>query len=196
MDGWFDSPIESFKAAYNDGVTKWREALAAFDIAYAEFMDNQAYAQTDDALSGKWGDLSGKVSLLQSTIEGVESAIASIVNFFGGIGQTMGLSGRQTMQGLGVLPAIPWALVALVTAGIAGVWALTNEMRGFNIDVANSKIAEENIRRSQNNEPPLPFIDLGGPSGGLFAGVSSTAKWVAIGVLGYLALNMVEKRRQ
>ncbi|HJW55868.1 MAG TPA: hypothetical protein VJ577_11390 [Burkholderiaceae bacterium] len=198
LQGWFDSPIESFRNAYNEAADNWRNAMAMLDAAYNEFQANREYALSDDELAGQYGDLDSRVSLLQSTIQGVESAISTITNFFSSVGQAIGLSGSQTIQGLGVLPAIPWALVTLITAGIAGVWAVINSLREFNTTVANKKIAEQNIINSQNGAPLIPYLDLGppgGPGGGLLSGVSGTVKWAAIGLLGFMLLSMYKERR-
>lgn len=187
MRGWFDSPIESLKSAYNTAVQKWQAALSALDSEYEQFMQHRDYALTDDELAPRWHDLNGKIDLMQSTIQGVQDAVASIVEFFQGVGETVGLSGRNTLQGLGALPALPWALIATIGAGTAAVWTLANSVHTFNVDAINRQIAEQNVIRVERGEAPLPFIDLSPPGGGFMAGLSGTTKWMVIGVLGIMA---------
>ena len=187
MKGWFDSPIESLKAAYNEAVQKWQAALQSLDFEYEQFMQHRDYALSDDELAPRWNDLNGKIDLLQTTIQGVKDAIDTIADFFAGIGEAVGLSGGRTMQGLGALPALPWAWVAVITAGTATVWALVNSVHTFNVDAINRQISEQNVIRAQRGEAPLPFVDLDPPGGGFMAGLSSTAKWAVIGLLGIMA---------
>jgi hypothetical protein len=190
MDGWFDSPVESFKASWNDAIGQWQAALAALDAAYSEFLANQEFASEDTDLSPRWLDLADKVAMLQATVDGVGGAIASARNFFTGIGNAVGLSGKRS--GLGLLPVIPWALVGLVSAAVAGVYVVVNSLRQFNIDVTNKKIAEQNILNSQQGKPLIPLISVSDSSGGVFSGVSDTAKWITYGVIGYMLLKFLE----
>ncbi len=198
MNGWLDSPIESFKAAYNEAIEKWTDALSAFDAAYSEFVENEQYVHTSDdtRLVSQYDDAAGRVGLIQSTIQGVRDAMSSIGSFIGGVGSAIGLSGVQTARGMGfILPAIPWALVATITAGVAALYTVTNYMLSSNTAVANAKIAEQNILNSQQGLPLIPFIELQtAQSGGIFSGLSDTAKWLTYGILGYFALKLLEKK--
>lgn len=210
--GWLDSPIESFKAAYNGAIAKWQDALASLDSAYAEFQANRDYALSDDELGPRWSELDGKISFLQSTIQGVSNAKDAIVNFISSFGEPgvdntildsrdylaqSGLSGRKNMGGMGFLPAIPWSFVALITAGVAAVWTIVNQLRSFNVDVLNRKIAEQNILNSQTGKPLIPFIDLGPPEGGgVLSGLSDTTKWAVIGLLGMLAFKAFNEHKR
>lgn len=198
MNGWFDSPIESFKQMYQDAVDNWTAALQALDAAHTEFVANYDYAQGDPDLFGQWSSIDNKVGILQGTIDTVKSAMTSVGNFFGGVGSAVGLTPQAAMNGLGFLPAVPWALVGVIAASSAGVWVIVNEMRGFNVDVTNKRIAEQNILRAQQGLELLPYVPSGG--GGLFAGafdgLSSTAKWIALGIAGYVALQLVQSRKR
>lgn len=190
MKGWLDSPIESFKETYRQLIDKWQAAMDALDAAYGEFRGNYDYAQQDAELASKWAELDGKVSLLETTVQGASDAIDGMKNFFSSVGSSIGLSGREmTMKGMGILPAVPWALVGIVTAGIAGIWLVINALRAFNIDVTNRKIAEQNIINSQEGKPSIPYLDLSDSSvGGVFSALPDTAKWAAIGVIGFLLI--------
>lgn len=199
MNGWFDSPIESFKQMYQDAVDKWNAALEALDAAHTEFVANYEYASGDPDLFGQWSSIDNKVGILQGTIDTVKSAMSSVGSFFSSVGSAVGLTPQATMNGLGFLPAVPWALVGVIAASSAGVWAIVNEIRGFNVDVTNKRIAEQNLLRAEQGLEPLPYVTSAG-SGGLFAGafdgLSSTAKWIALGIGAYVVLQMVQSRKR
>lgn len=212
MHGWFDDPIGSFKQQYNDAVAKWQDALAALDAAYAEFQANHDYAQDDPDLSARYDDLSSKVDALRTTMTTVQGAIGDARGFIAAIGSAvtggemadeastnvdpMGnvINGYRGLAGLGVLPAIPWAVVALVTASVAGVWVVINQVRGFNLDVANKKIAAQNILNAQEGKPLIPLLSTdGGAAGGFWSGMPETARWAAIGLGIYMLFTYLDK---
>lgn len=199
MKGWLDSPIDTFRQRYEEGVANWQAALAQLDAAYAEFTANQAFAAQDPQLAARWADLDGKVSFLQGTIETVAGAMQSVQDFFGGVADTLGFSSGSTMQGMGfVLPAVPWALVGLVTAGAAAVWGVVNQLRGFNVDIANRQIAQQNILNAQNGQPPIPYIDLGPPgggAGGVLSDIGSLVKWGIGGAIALMLIRQFENSR-
>jgi hypothetical protein len=187
MNGWLDSPIESFKAAYASAVAKWNAALSDLDAAYTEFLTHEAEVQDDPEMSARYDDLSGKVNLLQSTIQNVSGAITSVQDFFKSIGSAVGMSGAP---GLGLIPAIPWALVGLVTAGIAGVYVVVNALRGFNLDATNKGIAKTNLQLASEGKPMIPYVT--GSGSGLFDGLSETAKYVAYGLAAWIAYQLIK----
>lgn len=199
LKGWFDSPIDTFRQRYEEGVANWQAALAELDVAYAAFVANQAYAAQDPQLAARWNELDGKVSFLQGTIETVAGAMQSVQDFFAGVANTIGFSSGSTMQGLGfVWPAVPWALVGLVATGAAAVWAVVNQLRGFNVDIANRQIADQNILNAQNGQPPIPYIDLGPPgggAGGVFSDISSLVKWGIGGAVVLMLMRQFENTR-
>lgn len=199
MKGWLDSPIDTFRQRYEEGVANWQAALAQLDAAYAEFTANQAFAAQDPQLAARWADLDGKVSFLQGTIETVAGAMQSVQDFFAGIGDTLGFSNGSTMQGLGfVFPAVPWALVGLVATGAAAVWGVVNQLRGFNVDIANRQIAQQNIANAQNGQPPIPYIDLGPPgggAGGVLSDIGGLVKWGIGGAVILMLIRQFENTR-
>lgn len=199
MKGWLDSPIDTFRQRYEEGVANWQAALAQLDAAYVEFNANQAFAAQDPQLAARWADLDGKVSFLQGTIETVAGAMQSVQDFFSGVADTLGFSSGSTMQGMGfVIPAVPWALVGLVTAGATAVWAVVNQLRGFNVDIANRQIAQQNIVNAQNGQPPIPYIDLGPPgggAGGVLSDIGSLVKWGIGGAVILMLIRQFENTR-
>lgn len=182
LSGWFDSPIEEFKLRYSDVQQRWNSALVALDQERVTFYANENFARSDPELMPAFETLEGKLNFMQSTISGVQSAFSSVVDFFSGIGNVLGI-GNNSLSGLGVIPAIPWATVALITTGIAGVWALARELRSFNVDVTNKQIALANIARAEQGLDPLPYVNEISSGGGFFEGVNETAKYLVIGAL-------------
>lgn len=194
LAGWFDSPIETFKAKYNEVIAKWNDALAALDAERTDFYANQDFAQSDPDLGPQWSALDGKLSMLQSTIDNVSGAATSIVNFLRSVTDGLGITSAG-VSGLGILPAIPWALVGLVAAGSAAVWALAHEVRLFNLDATNKRLAIENIARSQQGLPPLDLVADSSSSGGIFAGLSDVAKWATYAAIAFALLKLLEGKR-
>lgn len=196
MAGWFDSPIESFKAAVNDALAQWSGALADLDTAYAEFNVNRDFAHEDADLSPRWNDLDGKVAVVEGTIQSVGNAITSIQDFFKSIGSAVGSA--VGLSGMGLLPVVPWALVGLVTAGVAAIYVLVNALRQFNVDVTNKRIAEKNIELVSQGLDPLPYMGAAeaGTGGGLFAGLPETAKWIAYAAIAYFAYELLKGNRR
>lgn len=193
MDGWFDSPIESAKQAYNDAVGKWQSMLADLDAAVANFNSVQDLVADDPVLQDRWNTANGHLQLFQDTINSVKSAITTIVGWFNSAGQAV--SSAVGLSGMGALPVIAW--IGIVTAGVAAGTALIYELRGVYTDTINAQIAQQNIVNSQQNKPLIPFLDMGSPGGGgLLSGVSDTAKWITIGVLGYLAYEAFKETRK
>lgn len=192
MDGWFDSPIESAKQAYSDAVGQWQSMLTALDAAVADFNSITDVAAADPTLSEQWATANNHLTLFQDTINGVKSAIDTIVGWFGSFTDAVGLSGYGP-QRMGALPVLAW--IAIITAGVAAGYALIDELRQVYIAATNAKIAQQNIVNAQQGKPPIPYITLGASSSGLFSGLSDTAKWVSLGVLGFLVLQFMEKRR-
>lgn len=192
LQGWFDSPIETAKAKYQQYIADWNNALQQLDTERYNFYSNPSAADDPD-LSERYHSLDNKLSLLQSTIDGTNNAVSSVMDFIRGVGASVGLSGIQTVNGLGLAPIAVAGWVALILAGTAAVWALINELRAFNVDVTNKQIAQENIRRSQSGQSPLPLIDT--RSTGPLAGISDTAKWISVGVIGYFLLKLISNER-
>lgn len=180
----------NFKQKFSDAVAQLDNASAALDQAENNLYAVQYQASLDPNDYAEWQDNFAKVNAAISTRDAARGAVATASGWIGNIKSAFGLSG------LGLLPEIPYATVAIITGGAAAIWAVVQAANAF-VDKMNLKAwNDENIRRSQNGQIPLPDstrpVPLSSPS--IFAGVTDLSKIIVFGAIAVLILPSLMKR--
>lgn len=123
--------VDDFRARVDAAIADYQSAGARLAQSESYLYDVASIAQQDEHTAAEWQSNLEKVIAAQSTIEGVESAINSVRGFFNSIGEFFSLSGVKTRPLGFVFPAVPWALVGLITAGTAAMLVISDSVNSF-----------------------------------------------------------------
>lgn len=179
--------IAGFRQRFQDAVNALDAKVTELNDVEARLFNVRMQADLDEADAAEWQTQYNKVLAAQSTVQAAQNAVNEVSNWWNGIKSYFGMSG------LGLLPAIPWGTIALITAGTAAIAAVIYSANQF-IDRMNIKAwNDENIRRSQEGLDPLPKPETSsGPS--LFADISDLGKVAIVGFAVFFLLPPLLKR--
>lgn len=188
--------IAGFRQRFQDAVNALDAKVTELNDVEARLFNIRMQADLDEVDAAEWQTQYNKVLAAQSTVQAAQNAVNEVSNWWNGIKSYFtGLAGIKMngMSGLGLLPAIPWGTIALITAGTAAIAAVIYSANQF-IDRMNIKAwNDENIRRSQEGLEPLPKPETSsGPS--LFADISDLGKVAIVGFAVFFLLPPLLKR--
>jgi hypothetical protein len=191
--------LASFQQKFSDAVAQLDAQSAALDQAENDLYAVQLQASKDPADYAEWQNQFAKVNAAISTRDAAKNAVATASSWWNSAKSALGLAGLRpshALGALGFLPEIPWATIALITGGAAAIAAVIAAVNSF-VDKMNLKAwNEENIRRSQAGEAPLPDSSrpapLSNPS--IFSGVTDLSKVIVFGLIAVFVLPVILKR--
>lgn len=181
--------LTSFRDTVNNAIAQFDARVAALDATETELYNVQPYISDNPDLMAEWTTSISRVNAVKATVESVRGQIASVVSWWQGVRDSLGIGAGSGALGrplaaMGILPAIPWSIVALVTGGIATIGGV---IYAASLVIEKSRrwqLQKENIAREQAGQPPLEDPYLGQDSApGLFDGLGETVKWVVGGML-------------
>lgn len=182
-------------------VAKLDAASAALDAAESNLLAIQAevFASGTASDQAAWTTNYNKIIAAQSTRDAALDTVHTVGGWVDNVKSSLGLNG---LGGMGVLPAIPWSLVAGIVASAAAIYAIANAANIFFNQWQINKWNAENIRRQNANEPLLTgnpaLADTGGGIGGIFGDTATIAKYAMWGLLAFFllppALKMLEHK--
>src|SRR5574340_744724 len=172
--------IASFQQKFQDAVNALDAKVTELNDTEAALFAVQLQASLDSSDQAEWQAQYNKVIAAQPTVQAAQNAVNEVSNWWNGIKSYF--TGLAGMAGLGLLPAIPWGTIALITAGTAAIAAVIASANSF-IDRMNRKAWNaENIRRSQEGLEPLPSPEPRATSS-IFADVSQLGKVAIVGFI-------------
>lgn len=178
-------------------------ALAALDAKRNELIvtenrmyDVAAQASQNETDSADWQAHMNKIIAAQTTLDAAQNAANQLSSWWNSIKSTFGLNGLQQrggLAGLGLLPALPWSTIGIITGGVAAVAGIIYAANGFIDRMMLKAWNDENIRRSQEGLDPLPKPELtSGDS--IFTGATELGKVAIIGFAAFVLLPALVKR--
>lgn len=175
--------IQRFKNEFADAVQKLDNAVFAIGPREAQLMQYQTIAAQNPDDYAAWQSEMNKVQTANGVITTAQTAVQQVSSWWASIKDTFGLSG---LRAVGVLPllAVPWGLIATITAATAAVVAIVYSSGALVDSLALKAWNAENISRSQQGLPPLPKPELVG-TGGFFSGLGDLAKFAVVGMIVY-----------
>lgn len=191
--------LTSFQQKFSDAVGKLDDASNALDNAENNLYAVQVEASKNPDDYAEWQNQFAKVNAAKSTLDAARNAVATATGWWNSAKSALGLAGipvNNKLGALGFLPEIPWATIALITGSAAAIYAVVQAANSF-VDKMNLKAwNDENIRRSQAGETPLPDstrpAPLSNPS--IFSGVTDLSKVVVLGLIAVFVLPVILKR--
>lgn len=180
--------VAQVQAQYTAAVADLEAASAELDLAESNLLSisDDVAANGSGADLDAWNDAYARVIGAQSTRDSALQSAQTVAGWLQSAKAAFGLSG------LGVLPVVPWALVAAIAAGASALYAAANAGNAiFNAWQINAWNAES-LRRQQAGDAPL----IGGPvladtSGGISAGIGSAADIAQYAMWGLIAFLFV-----
>ncbi len=163
-------------AAWWDLVGQFRQAAAKLEALYASLLQQRDYALARPSLAGPYQALMARVAPLRAQIAGITNGANRLIGWFRNLG----------LQGLGILPLIPIAVVAAALALITK-WSL--DARALSQRITEQQRLEATGVSPERAASIVAQTAIG--AGGFFASLAGSAKTVGLvavlGGLGYLA---------
>lgn len=193
MNGWLDDSIQGFADRFNTAVANLDAQVTQMAATEAQLWDVQPYVQSsgDAALQRDWDAAMQRIIATGTTVESVRAQVQTVAGWWQGVRSSF--SGVQVsvpgvLSGMGLLPAIPWSVVAALVGGAAAVAGAIYAASKVIDSVRRRELQAENVDRTNRGEPPL--ADVAPPdTGGMFAGLSDAVMWAVGGAVLLMLLN-------
>ena len=188
--GWFDDPAVNFRDQFNAQVSAFDSRVAALAQAETELWDVQdaIWASNDQAALMEWDNAMQRVIAMSATVESVRAQIQSVSAWWASVKDSLGITGESggALSGLGLIPAVPWSVIALIvggTAAIGGVLyaaaAVIEKGRRFRYQQA---VNEATASGQPIPEDMYPVVETPGLFDNL-AGIGNSLVWIVGGMV-------------
>lgn len=183
--------LNSLGERYNAALAQLDDASTRLDAAESNLLaiQSEVFTTGNAQQQAEWTAKYNNVIAAQTTRDTALSAVSTVGGWISSARQAIGL-GR--VGGMGLLPAVPWSLVAGIAAAAAAIYAIANAANAFFNQWEVAKWNAENIRRQQAGEPPLEggpaLTDTGGGISGIFGDTATIVKYAAIGLIAFFVL--------
>ena len=192
------SLFDQVKQKFNDAVAQLDDASIQLDNAEANLASIQDDLFTNGNLNDHiyWTKINNQIIAAQATRNAARDTVNQVASWIQNIKTSLGLSN------LGILPAIPWALIAGIVAAAAALYAIANLANTLFNDWQIAQWNAANIAAQQAGEPALigsPQLartDMGITTGvsNIFSNAGDLVKWIAIALAIWLVVPMLGKK--
>jgi len=190
ITGWADDIADDIATQFNEKLAAWQEGLFALDAESARLAAVAPFAALNSADAAEWQTQRDRIDFFSSTINAVSGAIQSIRGYVSDIGSSARLAG---LSGLGFLPAIPAAALAIITGGVVALGALIFSVKSFNDRMTAQHVTEINAGLIREGKPPLAYPPQ---DADLFSNIGTVVQWGVIGAIALLVVGQLGKRRE
>lgn len=211
--------MDTLRAEWDSAVAQYRAAKASLDSAESQLYAWHDYAQNDPVDAEEWQSNFNRLNAIKSTVDSLESIVASISGAWGWTRETFGLSGRKgALKTLGAVGAAPiviagmsvtafLVLVGKIAAVAAAIYAFVAylqtkqqlDAQGF-YGTTYQALVDEGIDPARASELARKAVtDTASTSAGytLATEVRKMVMWAALGISAAFVLpKLLESRRR
>lgn len=189
ITGWADDIAADIADQFNAKLAAWQEGLYTLDAESARLTEIAPFAALNSADAAEWQTQRDRIDFFSSTINAVGGAIQSIRGYVSDIGSSARLAG---LSGLGILPAIPAAALAIITGGVVALGALIFSVKSFNDRITSQHFTEINAGLVREGKPQLTYPQ----QSDLFSNIGTVVQWGVIGAIALLVIRQIGQRRE
>lgn len=185
------SILDGFRDSFNSAVARFDTQVAALTQAEADLWEVHPGISDNAELMRQWQTEMNKVIAMQETVRAVRDTVSTVSGWWTTAKDALGITTTQSggvLGAIGLMPAIPWASVALVVGGATAIAAVVYSVSQV---VRQSRIwilQKENIDRANQGLPPIQDV-APGDQGGLFDGLGDSLKWIIGGAVVLMLVN-------
>ena len=160
--------FDTLQQEWQDALARWDSAVIDFEAERARLEQNYELAKLagPDELAA-WQTQYDRAVVMKQAVSDIQAQLGGAVSWFKNV---FGLNG---LQGMGVIPLIP---IAVITGSISGLIALTYAIRSYNAELER----KWGYIKERGNITPGELTDILGAGGGIVPEVKNVAAFIVI----------------
>lgn len=192
MEGFFEDTATNFADRFNAAVANLDAQVSQMNARESELWEVQpaVWASGDERLQSDWDNAMQRIIAMSASVDSMRGQIATVAGWWSGVKSSFGVTASTPgvlngVRNLGLLPAVPWSVIALIVGGTAAIAsviyaasAVINRARQYQYNQAVIEATAAGLP-----VPPNPFEGADNATGGLFEGLGDVAMWATLGAL-------------